>query len=152
VCAGTVIQLNETTASGTWSSSNTGIATVSTTGIVTGIAAGTDVVSYTVPAGSVVYTVIVTECTNSVGNIPAVTASAIRVYPNPNDGTFTVCITSVQNETVPVIITNALGQKVKELIVAANKEVEVPLLLPPGVYFLTGNTQRGNINVKMIVE
>ena len=148
VCAGTVIQLDETTAAGTWSSSNSAIATVSSAGIVAGIAAGTDTISYTVPAGSVTYTVIVTECTNSVGNAPVIPAPAIQVYPNPNDGTFTVSVSSTRNEAVPVIITNALGQKVKELMVAANKEVEVHMMLPPGVYFLSAN----DMNAKIVVQ
>ena len=42
------ITLSDTTAGGTWVSSNSNIATISNTGVVTGIAAGTDTISYTV--------------------------------------------------------------------------------------------------------
>ncbi|PSL31986.1 T9SS type B sorting domain-containing protein [Chitinophaga ginsengisoli] len=48
VCEGQKITLNNTTATGTWSSDNTGIATIDAAGTVTGITAGTAVVSYTV--------------------------------------------------------------------------------------------------------
>ncbi len=48
-CAGSAISLSDTTAGGTWSSSNTSVATVGiTTGIVTGISAGSTTIKYTV--------------------------------------------------------------------------------------------------------
>ena len=53
VCAGSTITLTDATAGGTWSSSATGVATIgSSTGIVTGIAAGTTTISYTDGTGS----------------------------------------------------------------------------------------------------
>ena len=48
VCAGSTINLNNSTAGGTWSSSNNAIATVNSSGVVTGIAAGTATISYAV--------------------------------------------------------------------------------------------------------
>ncbi|NDC40010.1 MAG: T9SS C-terminal target domain-containing protein, partial [Chitinophagia bacterium] len=48
ICAGTSTTLSETSAGGVWSSSNTAIATVSTTGDVTGITRGTVDITYTV--------------------------------------------------------------------------------------------------------
>jgi uncharacterized protein YjdB len=48
-CVGTTSTLHDSTSGGTWSSSNPSIATVgATTGIVTGMAAGTCIISYTV--------------------------------------------------------------------------------------------------------
>ena len=46
-CAGISMQLSDVTAAGTWSSSNTGVATVNSTGVVTGVALGSDNISYT---------------------------------------------------------------------------------------------------------
>lgn len=46
VCAGITITLLDTTPGGAWSSSNTAVATVSPAGIVTGVAAGTAIISY----------------------------------------------------------------------------------------------------------
>lgn len=49
---GSTITLTDATAGGTWSSSNTAVATVgATTGVVTGLTAGSTVISYTVPSG-----------------------------------------------------------------------------------------------------
>ena len=50
-CAGTIMQLNDAIAGGTWSSSNTSVATVNSTGVVSGIAFGSDNISYTVSSG-----------------------------------------------------------------------------------------------------
>ncbi len=46
LCAGQVTKLSDATPGGTWSTSNTTIATASSTGIITGIAAGTTTVTY----------------------------------------------------------------------------------------------------------
>jgi type IX secretion system substrate protein len=60
VCPGNFVTLSDTTSGGVWSSSNTGIATVgSATGIVTGIAFGTAIISYTKFGISVIDTVYI---------------------------------------------------------------------------------------------
>ncbi len=51
VCTGATTALTETTSGGTWSSSNSGVASVGSTGVVTGVTAGTPTISYTLPAG-----------------------------------------------------------------------------------------------------
>ena len=50
VCAGSTITLTNSLSGGTWSSSNTGIATVSSAGVVTGISGGTAVITYAGPS------------------------------------------------------------------------------------------------------
>jgi gliding motility-associated-like protein len=50
-CANSTTSLSDATAGGNWSSSNTAIATVSAAGVVTGIAPGNVVISYTVGTG-----------------------------------------------------------------------------------------------------
>lgn len=47
VNAGSTITLNDATTGGTWSSSNTGVGSISTTGVVRGISAGTTMITYT---------------------------------------------------------------------------------------------------------
>jgi hypothetical protein len=51
VCTGSSITLANPTSGGTWSSSNTAIATVGSTGVVTGVAPGTVTISYSVTNG-----------------------------------------------------------------------------------------------------
>eukprot|EP01035_Chromulina_nebulosa_P021303 gene21303-27600_t len=58
VCAGSTTPLSNTASGGTWSSTNTAVATVGTTGIVSGLVAGTSTISYTVSGSAV--TAIVT--------------------------------------------------------------------------------------------
>ncbi|MES2703380.1 MAG: Ig-like domain-containing protein [Bacteroidota bacterium] len=52
VCVGSTITLNDSTAGGvSWTSSNTGIATISSTGVVTGVSAGSATMTFTVGTG-----------------------------------------------------------------------------------------------------
>jgi uncharacterized protein YjdB len=72
VCAGGTTTLSNATTGGTWSSSTPGIATVSASGVVTGVTAGTAIISYTVieSCGSASATRVVTvETTPSAGTI-----------------------------------------------------------------------------------
>ncbi len=82
VCPTATSELNSTVSGGAWESSNTSIATVDTSGIVTGVTAGTSTISYTV--------------TNSCGS--ATTTVEVTVNPLPDagslSGTFAVCPTA----------------------------------------------------------
>lgn len=60
VCTGTTINLADATPGGTWSSSNNSIATISSAGVVTGVAAGTVTISYALPRGTNVASTSVT--------------------------------------------------------------------------------------------
>src|SRR5205823_89231 len=81
VCPGATTLLADATAGGVWSSSNAAMATVSTTGLVTGVSAGTATISY----------VVTTSCGT------ARTSTTVTVTPSPNAGTITgtpiVCVT-----------------------------------------------------------
>ena len=60
VCVGSTLSLTDATPGGTWTSNNTGLATVgAATGVVTGVAAGTDTISYTSGSGCAVGKAIV---------------------------------------------------------------------------------------------
>jgi nitrogen fixation protein FixH len=80
VCAGTTTQLNNATAGGIWSSSNTAIATVDSRGTVTGIATGLATISYT--AGT-------TGCATSVAT--SVSVATLPVATITALGTTTFC-------------------------------------------------------------
>ena len=81
LCVGTTSQLTDTAKGGTWVSSNTAIARVSTTGLVTAVAAGSATISYSSTGSS--------GCTS-------VATAAVTVYAVPNvpsiTGTNTVCV------------------------------------------------------------
>ena len=73
VCAGSDLTLSDMSGGGTWLSSAMGIATIGTSGVVTGVAAGTAVISYAVS----------TFCGT------AVTAITVTVNPMPDAGSIT---------------------------------------------------------------
>ncbi len=59
VCAGLTTQLSDGIGGGTWSSSDGSLATVGlSTGLVTGVANGTPVITYTLPTGCTTTTVV----------------------------------------------------------------------------------------------
>ncbi len=73
VCPTTTTNLTDAAGGGIWSSVSPGIATVGGTGLVTGVAAGTSTISYTV--------------TNSCGTVAA--TAMVTVNPSPNAGSIT---------------------------------------------------------------
>jgi uncharacterized protein YjdB len=79
VCAGATTSLTDAAAGGAWSSSNSAICTVTSTGVVTGIAAGNATISYSV--------------TNGCGTATATGAVTVNPLPNAGSvsGTATVC-------------------------------------------------------------
>ena len=76
LCVGTTTNLTDAAGGGTWSSSSTGVATVASTGVVTGVSAGTSIISYTVTnsCGTVRATLVVTVTLNSAGVINGATS------------------------------------------------------------------------------
>lgn len=82
VCVGTTITLIDTVSGGTWSSADTSIATITSTGVVSGLRIGSTTISYTL--------------TNDCGTRAA--TYRITVLPQPNAGTITgantVCVGS----------------------------------------------------------
>lgn len=78
-CIGSTTTLSDATSGGTWSSGSTGVATVNTTGIVTGVSSGTETISYTVTnsCGSSSATLVVTvSATASAGTITGSSTTA----------------------------------------------------------------------------
>ena len=72
ICAGSTTTLADTSTGGTWSSANTSIAIVGTTGVVSGISGGTATVSYSLGAGCAATAVI---------NVTGVTTvSSLSIY------------------------------------------------------------------------
>ncbi|GAO45509.1 hypothetical protein FPE01S_05_02040, partial [Flavihumibacter petaseus NBRC 106054] len=73
VCEGSTIQLTNSTGGGTWSSTTPGIATVNSSGVVTGVSSGAANIVYTVTSGGC--TNFVTRAVN-VNPLPTVAAAA----------------------------------------------------------------------------
>ncbi|HEY3372513.1 MAG TPA: SdrD B-like domain-containing protein [Prolixibacteraceae bacterium] len=87
-CIGSTTQLTDITTGGTWTSASTGIATINaSTGLVTGIAAGTSLITYTTASP-------VTICTNSVTQTVTVNAvpTISATIPASRCGTGTITL------------------------------------------------------------
>ena len=104
VCVGSTITLFDTLSSGgTWSSSNTAIATVSSGGVVTGVSGGTVNITYSVTGtcgtGYTVLTITVTTTAPSPGTISGATSvamsSSITLSETVSGGTWTSSNTAI---------------------------------------------------------
>ena len=78
-------------------------------------------------------------------------ANGFDVFPNPNNGSFTLNLTAALNEQVQVNVINSVGQTVNEISVATNKANTVSLDLASGVYFLNAATATGNYSTKITI-
>ena len=85
VCTGSTTILTDASGGGTWSSSNTLVAAIGTTGIVMGISAGTAIISYISTSGNSAITLTVNPTPSAIGGITTVCAGATSTL---TDGTF----------------------------------------------------------------
>ena len=161
VCMGASITLVDGAPGGMWSSSAPLVATINGVGVVTPVGPGMTNIIYTLATtcGTATTTHVLTviplaDCNGGtqtgVSNIAAIVE--LKVYPNPNRGSFTMKMLSNSKEQVHVTITNVLGQKVKEFITATNSETEVQLNQPAGVYVLTAIADDRRYIEKVTVE
>lgn len=102
VCVGSTTTLSDTTTGGTWSSSAIGVATVGSTGIVTGVAAGTSTISYSVTNGcgsALAIRVVTVSATPSAGTITGpnmvAVSTTITLSNTVTGGTWTSSNTSI---------------------------------------------------------
>jgi len=153
ICIGNTITLSDTATGGSWSGSNAN-ATISG-GIVSGISAGADTIRYVVSnscgTDTATHPVFVTRCTEEVTNINT-TITTLSIFPNPNDGTFTLSVISPTNEQASITIINILGEKVKQFTTTTNVATQVKMDMPEGVYFIAATTASGRWNEKVVVS
>ena len=90
VCAGGITTLYDASAGGTWSSSNTSIATVgSTTGIATGVSVGSASVTYTLASGCIrTTTVTVAGSMSPIAGTTSLCASSTATLSDASSGTW----------------------------------------------------------------
>ncbi len=90
VCAGLTTTLTNATAGGTWSSSDGALATIGTSGIVTGVAAGNPVITYILGTGCArTATLTVNALAAITGNTPVCISSTVALNDAASGGTWT---------------------------------------------------------------
>ncbi len=166
ICASSSMTLaNATPFGGVWSSSNTSAATVNpSTGFVKGTGAGSTVVSFTTNAGGCVATrnVTVNACRESGGTaavIETITKDDVRLYPNPNNGQFTLAgmLANVIDGELGLEVVNVLGQTIyRDNVQVRNgsieKRIELPGTLAHGTYILNLKTGDGNKPFRFVIQ
>jgi hypothetical protein len=77
----------------------------------------------------------------------------LQVFPNPSSGTFTLHLQSAANEAITIAISDITGRTVSNVTGVTNKDVEINLNAPAGMYFVNVATTDGNrITRKIIVQ
>jgi len=139
VCKGGTDTLKDATSGGVWSSSNTGIATISSGGVVTGVATGSDTVKYSVSSscGSAVAMSVITVTAPSVGTITGTTtlcksstdtlkdATSGGAWSSSNSSIATVSggvVTGISagTDTIKYTVSNSCGSAVANAVVTVN--------------------------------
>ena len=138
---GSTTTLSESVSGGTWVSYSPAIATVSGTGVVTGLSLGVAVIEYKVTAAGCTSTASdpVTVSTDTITTaVLAINTNqaGIRITPNPVKNTASIFVNSLQDEPVTISIVNVLGEKVGSFVVMSNEVTKLTLELPSGVYNL----------------
>ena len=94
----------------------------------------------------------VTSCASTfVNSVNAGAIENIQLYPNPNNGVFTLNISSPVNENVSVIITNLVGEKVKEFTTITNALSTIDLSAPAGIYFINLTAAHNHFKKKFVL-
>ena len=95
----------------------------------------------------------------TVNNIPSAIAeleiSNLSIYPNPNDGYFTIEFSSLITQDLKVKITNAIGEIVfidntESYMGEYKKQINLKDYAN-GIYFLEIETHKGTVNKKIVL-
>ncbi|MBL7689949.1 MAG: Ig-like domain-containing protein, partial [Flavipsychrobacter sp.] len=147
VSAGGTLTLTPTVSGGTWTSSNTSVATVgSSTGVVTGIAAGTAVISYTLDSCS--STTVVTITAPKPGLYDNGNTSNVSIYPNPTNGQLFIDASVSGNLSILTIDGRVITT---ETIASGTNQISLPAQLARGMYVLRFKGDDGSTHVARIV-
>lgn len=152
VCLRDIITLRAGTNDGFWSSTS-GKTAISTDGIVTGLAVGLDTIVYSMVnqcgTSSTRHPIVVWDCNPT--KVPGVYGNGLSasLFPNPNNGTFSVKLSSARNEAVRIVLTNMVGAVVAEQSARTNEVVRIQVNQPAGVYLLNAITDQGRSVIKV---
>jgi hypothetical protein len=159
VCEGASIILSTNPTGGDWASSNATIASVTTAGSVTGMSPGLASITYSLTnsCGTTTSTYMVhvfsTGYCDSMTAVPSIVGQTnqVTVFPNPSTGAFNMLISSANSENAAITVSNVVGQKVKEMTVTTNNEVNVDLGNASGIYLIHVHTTHSDTDTKVSI-
>ena len=86
-----------------------------------------------------------------VATLPA-SIQTLQIWPSPNNGTFTILLPAPTTESIQILITDIIGQTIKETTATTNKNTPIQLDAPPGMYFVTTSSAQGKQTAKIVVK
>jgi len=154
VCKGSTVTMTDASTGGTWSADNTN-ASVSS-GAVTGLAVGTDVISYTVvnSCGNATATeaIEVVHCTSE--GVPVVSNPVPNIFPNPASDVLNIQWDGLVNSNATVSMTDVTGREVLRSDINNNgssaAEVNVSGL-KDGIYLITISSDTEHFTDKITI-
>ena len=154
VCPGDTILLANTMADGTWSVASTTISSISSTVVVTGVAAGINTVFYTVTNSCGTATASYTIVTRTYCGPEAVSTASnsdLGIYPNPSNGTFSIELPYTMGNA-RFTFTNMLGQQVATYDAVPGKPVACKLQVAAGTYLVEVQTGKDKLVKKITIK
>jgi hypothetical protein len=157
LCIGDTATMSNYINGGFWTTGALSLSTISVGGFYTAVAAGTDTVFYNLPnlcnAGitSHIVTILTAEACAKLDVNDQFSMEKISVYPNPNQGVFTIKGLNVAGGSRTAIITDLSGRKVAEYPLGSAREVQVTTELNRGVYLVVIAEGDSRKVLKMVV-
>jgi|GEM_PF-2520578 len=161
VCLDSIVRFTDTARGGLWTMSDTTIlgspfgpgGPGGPGGIYMGLAVGTTVLYYNVANACGSYSdsmnVSVINC-DTTSAVPVVTLNkAINIFPNPNQGTFTVALAGYST-TADCAVYNLIGEKVASFTVSPGTKQDVNISME-GLYFVTITSGTEKVTSKVVV-
>lgn len=78
--------------------------------------------------------------------------NGLRIFPNPNTGSFTINISSNTSEPTSIVVTNVLGQQIKSTTAYTNQPVNMNITSAPGIYLLQAITPTNTWSQNIVVQ
>lgn len=158
---GDTATLSSLTLGGSWSSGNPSVATISAAGLVTGIAPGTAIITYTGVHGCDVTAVVTISSvpTTGIGSL-STRFSVLSVIPQPTRGTFMLsgtCTGTVAEAATTITITDLLGRTVLTDHASVHdntlrKQIALPPDLANGTYLLKVGAGNGTQTIRVVLS
>lgn len=161
LCAGFTTTMVSSISGGTWSVTGSGVVTVSSGGVVTGLVLGADTLKYEVSnvCGTydtffVIQVVAADSCSSVAVSFIQELIASISIFPNPStDGTFNIQLPIQARDDVFVRITDITGTTLHNLrLQPTGTIIKVPSMLSSGIYIVKVLTTTQQWVSKILIE
>ena len=156
VCEGSLIILSDNSSDGAWAAYNSN-ATISDSGILSGVLPGIDTITYTVSnscgTASTEIEVNIYDCNTAVTN--TIPSTPIKIFPNPASSVLNIEWTDLKDKDASIVITDVTGRVVlrSELVNNITGAIQLNISgLNDGVYILTISSESVHYTDKVVIS